>query len=77
MNLCVQQLEAAINFWRERRPARGNEGALAPEVNLLARIYALMIFRRAFTLDTTTLSDDAQQLLRAWHAQSTETTPDA
>ena len=77
MDLTVQELEAAINFWRERRPARGNEYALAPEVNLLARIYALMIFRRACTLDTNTLAADAQQLLLRWREQSTDPGPDA
>jgi hypothetical protein len=77
MNLTVQQLEAAINHWRERRPARGSEFALAPEVNLLARIYALMIFRRAVTLDTDTLAPDARQLLHDWHAQHNHPRPDA
>jgi hypothetical protein len=77
MDLGVQELEAAINFWRERRPARGNEGALAPEVNLLATIYALMIFQRATRLDTDTLSADVQQLLLDWRAQHNETLPDA
>jgi hypothetical protein len=76
MDLGVQELEAAINYWRERRPARGNEFALAPEVNLLATIYALMIFRRATTLNTGTLSGDAQQLLHSWRAAQ-PATPDA
>ena len=77
MDLGVQELEAAINFWRERRPARGNEYALAPEVNLLATIYALMIFLRATTLDTDTLPADAQQLLHGWRAQPNDPIPDA
>ncbi len=77
MELSVQQIEAAINFWRERRPARGNEVALSPEVNLLAPIYALMIFHRTSTLDTNTLAADAQQLLHGWHAQHNQTQPDA
>jgi hypothetical protein len=77
MNLSVQELETAINFWRERRPARGNEVALAPEVNILATIYALMIFQRASALDTDTLSADAQQLLARWREQHSEPQPDA
>lgn len=40
MELSVQELEAAINYWRDRRPARGNEYALAAEVKILARVYA-------------------------------------
>ena len=77
MNLSVQELEAAINYWRERAPARGNAYALSPEVNLLAPIYALMIFRGAATLDTDTLAPGTQQLLQAWRAQHTSTHPDA
>ncbi len=78
MELSVQELEAAINHWRDRAPARGNEYALSPEVNLLASIYALMIFRRALTLDTSTLDPRARQLLHAWHLQhSTTKHPDA
>ena len=72
MDLTVQELEAAINFWRAQRPARGHEYALAPEVNLLARIYALMIFQRAATLDTNTLAPDAQQLLQRWRQHTSE-----
>jgi hypothetical protein len=77
MDLSVQELEAAINFWRERRPARGNEYALAPEVNILAPVYALMIIRRASTINTDTLTADAQQLLLGWRAQHEDTKPDA
>jgi hypothetical protein len=72
MDLTVQELEAAINFWRAQRPARGNELALAPEVNQLARIYALMIFRRATTIDLNSLAPDAQQLLQRWRQHTSE-----
>ena len=77
MELSVQELEAAINYWRERAPARGNEYALSTEVNLLAPIYALMIFRGAATLDTNTVDPAVQQLLQAWRAQHLTTYPDA
>ncbi len=70
MNLSVQELEAAINYWREQHPARGNEYALAPEVNLLAPVYALMIFRRAASIDTATLDPGVQRVLDAWRVQS-------
>ena len=45
MELSLQELEAAINFWRDQRPARGNEYALSAEVKILARVYALMIYQ--------------------------------
>jgi hypothetical protein len=77
MDLRVQELEAAINFWRERAPARGNEYALSPEVNRLATMYALMIFHGAATLDINTMDAGAQHLLHAWRAYTTTMEPDA
>ena len=65
----MQELEAAINYWRERAPARGGGYGLSSEVNLLAPIYALMIFHAAAFVDTTTLDPGAQQLLHTWRAQ--------
>ena len=55
MELSLQELEAAINFWRARRPARGNEYALSAEVNVLARVYALMIFNHVTSVETESL----------------------
>ncbi|MDB5754843.1 MAG: hypothetical protein JWP34_1612 [Massilia sp.] len=66
MELSLQELEAAINFWRDRRPARGNEYALSAEVNVLARVYALMIFNRERSVDLDTLDASARQLLQTW-----------
>ena len=68
MELSMHELEAAINHWRDRRPARGNEFALSAEVNVLATVYALMIFRGAKTVDLGTLDASARQLLLAWRA---------
>lgn len=70
MELSVQELEAAINYWRDQHPARGNEYALAPEVNLLAPVYALMIYRREATIDTDTLDPGVQRVLQAWRAHT-------
>ena len=66
MDLSLQELEAAINYWRAQRPARGNEFALSAEVNVLAKVYALMIFRRATHLTLEQLDTSAQQLLQTW-----------
>ena len=68
MELSMHELEAAINHWRDRRPARGNEFALSAEVNVLATVYALMIFRGAKTVELDTLDASARQLLLAWRA---------
>jgi hypothetical protein len=77
MALSVQQLEAAINYWRERAPARGDACALSQQVKLLAPVYALMIVRRAATLDPATLDQDVQQLLDAWRTHTENDVPDA
>lgn len=55
MELSVQTLEAAINYWRERQPARGNEYALSPTVSRLATVYALMIYRRQTSIEQASL----------------------
>ena len=66
MELSLQELEAAINYWRDRRPARGNEYALSAEVNVLARVYALMIYHRSPSLALDQLDASARQLLQTW-----------
>ncbi|ABP33227.1 DUF3717 domain-containing protein [Polynucleobacter asymbioticus] len=39
----IQELEAAINYWRSQSPAEGEELRLCPEAAALAKPYALMI----------------------------------
>jgi hypothetical protein len=73
MELSLQELEAAINFWRDRRPARGNEYALSAEVNVLARVYALMIFNHASHVEMDTLDAGARALLESWRATNSPT----
>ncbi|HZX25607.1 MAG TPA: DUF3717 domain-containing protein [Telluria sp.] len=71
MDLGLQELEAAINHWRARKPAQGAEFVLSAEVNALARVYALMIFHRRSSIPFDSLEPFAQQLVRAWRDQST------
>jgi hypothetical protein len=78
MDLSVQELEAAINWWRDRCPARGSDVALSPEVKVLATVYALMIFRRTAQVALDAIDPGARQLILNWRAQhSTDTTPHA
>ena len=70
MQLSVQELEAAINFWRAKAPAHGNEYALSPEVKLLARVYALMIFNHVSSVDTDVLDAGAREVLVSWRANN-------
>jgi hypothetical protein len=41
----ITDLEAAINFWREKTPSPDGV-TLSPELRALAEVYALMVFHR-------------------------------
>jgi hypothetical protein len=68
MDLTLNELESAINYWRRMRPSVGEERALSPEVNALADTYALMIFDRARTRPLSSLGQEARLLIEAWRA---------
>lgn len=61
--LSIHDLEAAINFWRARSPAAGEELRLCPEAAALAKPYALMIVQGATTIAPEQLGETA---LAAW-----------
>jgi uncharacterized protein len=67
----MTDLEAAINFWRGRRPP--SDGVtIAPELAALAEVYGLLVFRRASQIDEQDLPEAAATAWHAWYA----TTPD-
>ena len=68
----VTDLEAAINWWRERSPSPDGISA-APEVRALAEAYALLALNRATEVDVGTLKPQALDAWLAWYA----TTPDS
>jgi len=69
MDITLPELEQAINYWRRQRPATGEECALSPEVDVLATVYALMIFERQPSRPLASLPAPAQTLLtQALHA---------
>ena len=67
----ITDIEAAINHWRERSPA-GDGLQLAPEVNALAEVYALLAQQRREEADVAELSAQAWAAWLVWY----ETTPD-
>jgi hypothetical protein len=69
MDLPLTELEQAINYWRARRPSAGEECSLSPEVNVLAEVYAMMIYQRSKSIPHAELSQAAQQLVDAWRRQ--------
>ncbi|MFZ2652430.1 MAG: DUF3717 domain-containing protein [Burkholderiaceae bacterium] len=70
--LHITDIEAAINWWRERRPSKDGLTACA-EVRALAETYALMVYRRESECDEASMPRAALAAWLAWYA----TTPDA
>ena len=66
--ITLPEIEAAINFWRQRSPSVGEELRLCQEASSLATPYALMIIERRTQLEVAQLSDKAQTALLAWQA---------
>ncbi|RWB54069.1 MAG: DUF3717 domain-containing protein [Mesorhizobium sp.] len=61
--ISIQELEAAINFWRARSPSSGDELVLCKEASALSKPYAILIVQRQNTLPRDDLDAIAQQ---AW-----------
>jgi len=64
-DISITELEAAINFWRNRSPATGDELALCKEANALSKPYALMIVQRCPRLAPEALEPAARN---AWES---------
>ena len=67
----ITDIEAAINFWRERSPSPDGI-TLAPEVRALAEVYALLVFYREQEADELSMPEKADKAWLAWY----HTTPD-
>ena len=59
----ISQLEYAINFWRNRSPAQGEELALCPEAGALAALYAMMIVANTESFSIEEQSDRVRAAL--------------
>jgi uncharacterized protein len=68
----ITDIEAAINWWRERSPSPDGISACA-EVRALAEVYALMVYYREPLCDEASMPKRAADAWTAWYA----TTPDA
>ncbi len=69
----ITDIEAAINYWRGRKPA-SLDGALAIETRALAEVYATLVFQRSAEVDEFALPHAALQAWLAWY-DSTPDTP--
>ncbi|MES2586686.1 MAG: DUF3717 domain-containing protein [Pseudomonadota bacterium] len=60
----IQELEAAINYWRSQSPAVGEELHLCPEAAALARPYALMIIQGSQRVPLDVLDESAKTAIQ-------------
>ena len=67
----ITDIEAAINFWRERAPSPDGV-ALPKPTRALAEVYALMVFFHETEADEATLPAAAREAWLFWY----DTTPD-
>jgi predicted Fe-S protein YdhL (DUF1289 family) len=68
----ITDIEAAINFWREKSPSPDGV-TLGPELRALAEVYALMVFYREDEVDEHGFPADAFRAWEAWYASTPDT----
>ena len=69
--ICITDIEAAINYWRHKKPS--SDGFTLPaETRALAQVYAMMVFNRDIQADESSFSPEALAAWLAWY----DTTPD-
>jgi hypothetical protein len=64
--LSIQDLEAAINYWRSQSPAVGEELHLCPEAAALAKPYAMMIVQGAQRVPMDVLDEAATLAIQGY-----------
>jgi len=67
----ITDIEAAINWWREREPSDGLRACAA--VRALAEVYGLLVYYRESECDEDSMPAAAKQAWLAWY----DSTPDA
>ena len=60
----IQELEAAINYWRNQSPAIGDELSLCHEASALAKPYALMIVQGSQRIPLDVLDESARSAIQ-------------
>jgi hypothetical protein len=64
----IQELEAAINYWRSQSPAKGEELRLCPEAAALAKPYALMIVQGSQRMPLDVLDELSRAAIRQYRS---------
>jgi hypothetical protein len=62
--ISIQELEAAINYWRSQSPAKGEELRLCPEASALAKPYALLIIQGSQRVPMDVLDETARTAIQ-------------
>jgi hypothetical protein len=62
----IQELEAAINYWRSQSPAEGEELRLCSEASALAKPYALMIIQGSQRMPLDVLGEASRAAIRQY-----------
>ncbi|MBU3621437.1 DUF3717 domain-containing protein [Polynucleobacter sp. CS-Odin-A6] len=62
----IQDLEAAINYWRSQSPSLGEELQLCPEAAALAKPYALMIIQGSQRVPMDVLNINAKSAIERY-----------
>ncbi|WP_128112902.1 DUF3717 domain-containing protein [Polynucleobacter necessarius] len=60
----IQELEAAINYWRSQSPSEGDELRLCAEASALAKPYALMIIQGSQRIPVDVLDELARSAVQ-------------
>jgi predicted Fe-S protein YdhL (DUF1289 family) len=68
----ITDIEAAINFWREKKPSPDGF-TLAPELRALATVYALMVFHREDEVAEQGFPPQAYAAWSAWYYSTPDT----
>ncbi|HTK01457.1 MAG TPA: DUF3717 domain-containing protein [Bordetella sp.] len=71
----ITRLEDAINYWRNRFPATGEESRLCAQASALATPYAMMILTGRRDIPAVELDESARAAFTAWEAAVNQATP--
>lgn len=65
--ITIQELEAAINYWRSQSPAVGDELSLCAQASALAKPYALMIVQGSQRMPIDVMDHTAREAIEEFH----------
>jgi hypothetical protein len=66
MFFTIQEIEAAINYWRSQSPSSGEELNLCLEATTLAKPYALMIVQGAQRIPIDVMDEAARAAMQGY-----------